>query len=142
MQALDLTLHGRAVLQRRDFRELRLERLHAESIDARLIHAACIEVAGELIDAAFGCLCGLGHGCFENDLELILVSLSGCPASAPARHGRRNRVRGAPRTIGVREEIVAGLDAAIEVANLDATLCSVVAESRAGHQYEDAERRY
>src|SRR5262249_41190729 len=98
-----------------------LDRLDAALVALRLIHAAAVEVADQLLDAG-GRPVPPRRDLVEDVLEPLLGRLTGLPAPAPSRHRCRDRILRAPRTVGERKQIAAGLGRAIESGGIDAVL--------------------
>ena len=102
-----------------DFREPGFDRIHAAGVDAGFVHAGAVVVADDLFDAALGGVL-VGGGGFENVVQAVFCGFAGLPALAPAGHGGRNRIVGAPGAVGEFVEVIAGGGFAIEIGDVDA----------------------
>ena len=111
-----------------DLREQRRDGLCAETVRLRFVHAARVEVADQLLDAA--ALRFRGGGLFEDVAELFLGRLAGGPAPAPARHRSGESDSRRASAVGEVEEIGARIDLAIDVSDLHALLRVTVGRSR------------
>src|SRR6185503_9867578 len=104
--------------ERRDLRELRLERREAEPFDARRVEVAGIQIADLALGAARGRI-GL-RGVLENAVERVAALLGQLVERAPGRCIGRNGRLGEPGAVHEAEEIVLRANGAVEVRGVDA----------------------
>src|SRR5450432_2606618 len=102
-----------------DLGEPRLDGIQTADVGAGFVHAGTVVVADDLRRAALGRRFVSG-GRFEDVVQFVLRRFSGLPAPAPARHRGRNGIVGAPGAVGEFVEVIAGLDFAVEVVDVDA----------------------
>ena len=121
VEATDHLLEVGGLLDPLDLEQHRPRGGDAELVDRRLVHAGGVGVADELLVAARRPVLPAAD-LLEDLVELVLVELPRGPAAAPAVHERRDRVVRAPVAVRVLEEVRAGIDRAVEVADLDAAL--------------------
>ena len=103
--------------------KVRLQRLHPLAFDGGFVHAAGVEVADFLDVGAGGRgVTALGDGggaFFQDDVHGGLVAFVESVETAPARLVRRDGVVLEPGAVGEVVEIVARLDAAVEVGGIE-----------------------
>ena len=109
----------RAIVDRIDPIEPRLNRRDAGLIDRRFVHARSVEIAELLLRTARGGGCGRFRVLFENRVQNVAIALSKLFESAVARVLRRQGIFFAPRADCVVVEIVAGVDARIHAGNFE-----------------------
>src|SRR5262249_16100503 len=94
-------------------------------IDLRFIHAGAVKVADELLSATPRPV-RTARDLVQNVFQLLLRVLSRLPSPAPSRLGSGDGIVRTPRSIGVFEEIRAGIRFTIKIAQLNARLCGLL----------------
>ena len=100
-----------------DLRKLRLDRIMAELVDGGFVHAVAVEGADLLLDASRSGVRG-GRG-FDDLLLRIQARFAQLVECTPARAVCRNRVCRDPFRVDEAVEIGAGVDAGVEIADVE-----------------------
>ncbi len=137
-EIMELADHDAEVLGLGDPEEDRIDRLRAELVGTRFVHARRVVIADELLDAAGGPI-GASGGLFEDLVQLILGGLARRPAATPALHVVRDRVVGAPGAVRVSVEVDAGIGGVVEVAGLDAVANALDAAGAGARRRDETE---
>ena len=96
-----------------------------EGVDAGLVHAGGVEVAGELAGGTFGQRCGFGEVVFGDGAEAGVGFVLRDDADGPPGFVGGHGMVCAPLAVGVGVEVGAGVGAAVDVRDWDAAYLSV-----------------